>query len=123
MSFLIPCPQCGKRSVYEFRFGGEVLQRPEPSARDEQSARDGQSAAAEQWYRYNYVRRNESGPQTEWWFHRLGCQQWFQAERDTRTNQVIRTCFPDQAGRPDQLDPPDPPDLPDPKEPSPLAGP
>ena len=28
MSFLIPCPNCGKRSVYEFRFGGEVKTRP-----------------------------------------------------------------------------------------------
>ncbi len=25
----------------------------------------------------------------EWWCHRLGCQLWFQAERDTRTNEVL----------------------------------
>ena len=30
MSFLMPCPHCGDRSVYEFRFGGEVKQRPQP---------------------------------------------------------------------------------------------
>ncbi len=28
MSFLIPCPHCGNRSVYEFRFGGEVKAAP-----------------------------------------------------------------------------------------------
>ena len=32
MSFLLPCPNCGKRSVYEFRFGGEVKQTPAPDA-------------------------------------------------------------------------------------------
>ena len=28
MSFLLHCPICGKRSVYEFQFGGEVRARP-----------------------------------------------------------------------------------------------
>ena len=28
----MPCPHCGDRSVYEFRFGGEVKQRPQPDA-------------------------------------------------------------------------------------------
>src|SRR5438105_4577778 len=32
MSFLIKCPHCGDRGVYEFRFGGEVKARPEPGA-------------------------------------------------------------------------------------------
>ena len=41
MSFLIPCPHCGNRSVYEFRFGGEV-KKPEPGIRiaDRLAARD-----------------------------------------------------------------------------------
>jgi sarcosine oxidase delta subunit len=29
--------------------------------------------------------------QREWWYHRQGCEIWFQAERDTRTNEVLRT--------------------------------
>ena len=82
MSFLITCPECGERSVYEFRFGGEVLQRPEPGA------------PAEDWFRYSYVRRNEMGVQTEWWYHRLGCGRWLQALRDTKTNRVIQAYFP-----------------------------
>ena len=82
MSFLISCPECGERSVYEFRFGGEVLTRPQPDAPEED------------WYRYRYVRANASGEQTEWWYHRLGCRQWLQAVRNTKTNQVIRTYLP-----------------------------
>jgi sarcosine oxidase delta subunit len=26
--------------------------------------------------------------QREWWQHRFGCEVWFLAERDTRTNEV-----------------------------------
>jgi len=25
MAFLLNCPDCGQRNVYDFRFGGEVL--------------------------------------------------------------------------------------------------
>ena len=27
--------------------------------------------------------------QREWWCHRNGCEAWFTAERDTRTNEVL----------------------------------
>jgi heterotetrameric sarcosine oxidase delta subunit len=40
---------------------------------------------------YIYFRRNVAGVQREWWYHRQGCEIWFQAERDTRTNEVMRT--------------------------------
>jgi sarcosine oxidase delta subunit len=32
--------------------------------------------------------------QREWWYHRLGCEVWFQAERDTRTNEVLSVEIP-----------------------------
>ena len=79
MSFLITCPTCGPHSVYEFRFGGEVQERPDVSA------------SAETWTDYLYNRKNESGPQKEWWYHRAGCKVWFQVERDTERNEVIET--------------------------------
>jgi heterotetrameric sarcosine oxidase delta subunit len=79
MSFLLACPQCGERSAYEFRFGGEVKSRPQPDASEDA------------WYRYIYTKANEAGEQKEWWFHRSGCHQWFQALRDTRTNTVLAT--------------------------------
>jgi heterotetrameric sarcosine oxidase delta subunit len=40
---------------------------------------------------YVYLRRNVAGVQREWWYHRFGCEVWFQAERDTRTNEVLLT--------------------------------
>jgi heterotetrameric sarcosine oxidase delta subunit len=87
MSFLLHCPHCGSRSVYEFRFGGEVSERPAPGAPEEA------------WLDYIYNKRNEAGVQTEWWYHRSGCRQWIQAVRNTRTNQVLETYYPGDAAR------------------------
>ena len=82
MSFLIPCPHCGKRSVYEFRFGGEVKPRPAAGAPDEV------------WLDYAYTKVNAAGVQREWWYHRAGCREWLQAVRNTVTNEVIETLIP-----------------------------
>ena len=43
---------------------------------------------------YVYFRRNVAGVQREWWQHRFGCELWFLAERDTRTNEVLRVELP-----------------------------
>jgi len=85
MSFLLPCPHCGPRDVYEFRFGGEYQPRPEPDV------------AADRWTAYLYLRKNQAAVQQEWWYHRMGCQTWFVARRDTRNNTVIETTLPDRA--------------------------
>ena len=45
---------------------------------------------------YNYFRRNVAGVQREWWYHRSGCRTWFQAERDTRTNEVLSVGLPSE---------------------------
>ena len=84
MSFLLPCPNCGPRDVNEFVYAGELSVRPKgpPSLRELTS--------------YVYARRNVAGIQHEWWFHRFGCELWFQAARDTRTNEVLAT----ELGRP-----------------------
>jgi sarcosine oxidase subunit delta len=82
VSFLLPCPACGPRDVYEFRYGGEVGSRPAPGS-------DGAT-----WSGYLYERTNVSGVERAWWFHRAGCRRWFQAERDTRDNRVISSAFP-----------------------------
>lgn len=84
MSFLIPCPNCGPRAVEEFRFGGEMLSRPSPQA----SERD--------WASYFYSRRNLAGEQTEWWYHKFGCRRWLIAERDTVSNSVSASRWPQQ---------------------------
>jgi sarcosine oxidase subunit delta len=79
MSFLLHCPHCGPRDVAEFHYQGEVTRRPlsQPSLRE--------------LTEYVYFRDNRAGVQREWWYHRLGCGLWFVAERDTRTNEVLRT--------------------------------
>ena len=48
---------------------------------------------------YVYFRGNVAGVQREWWYHRVGCGLWFVAERDTRTNEVLRTEFRHPTGR------------------------
>ncbi len=75
MSFLISCPNCGLRNIYEFRFGGEVKSRP-----------DENEVTAAEWADYVYLSRNVCGPQEEWWYHSKGCGCWFRLWRDTSTN-------------------------------------
>ena len=82
MSFLVPCPNCGPRDVAEFAYAGEVTTRPLETPERRELAT------------YVYFRRNVAGLQREWWFHRLGCELWFEAERDTRSNSVVRTALP-----------------------------
>ena len=84
MSFALHCPNCGRRPVAEFRFGGEY--RPRPPG----------DASSEEWAEYLYARRNLDGPQEEWWFHRFGCRCWFLARRDTRDNRVLATWWPEE---------------------------
>ena len=81
MSFLIACPLCGLRDVYEFRYGGEIQKRPAPGS--DQTT----------WAGYLYARTNIDGVERAWWFHRTGCRRWFQAERDTRDNHVLHTAW------------------------------
>ena len=81
MSFLLSCPLCGPRDVYEFRFGVEIQKRPAPGS------------SPETWAGYLYARTNIDGVERAWCFHRAGCRRWFQAERDTRDNRVIQTAW------------------------------
>ena len=76
MSFLLDCPYCGRRPVTEFAYGGAVESGGDTLADD------------------LYLRGNVAGVQHETWFHRFGCERWFSAERDTRTNQVLGTELP-----------------------------
>jgi sarcosine oxidase subunit delta len=82
MSFLLPCPLCGPRDAYEFRYGGEVKSRPAPGS------------APDVWASYLYLKTNAAGAELAWWFHRQGCRRWFQAGRDTRDNRVTRSSLP-----------------------------
>jgi heterotetrameric sarcosine oxidase delta subunit len=82
MALLLPCPTCGGREVSEFSYGGESSKRPAPDSDLPRLAR------------YLFFKQNVAGPQVEWWYHRDGCQRWFLARRDTRTNVVEETYWP-----------------------------
>ena len=77
----ISCPNCGPRNSQEFRYGGEYNPRPKQPL----------AVADGDWADYVYMRDNVMGAQTEWWYHRAGCELWFLAERHTKTNEVART--------------------------------
>ncbi|NEA53226.1 FAD-dependent oxidoreductase [Streptomyces sp. SID13666] len=77
---LIPCPWCGPRDEAEFHYGGQAhLAYPE----------DPSALTDEQWARYLFFRDNPKGPFAERWMHSAGCRRWFNAVRDTSTNEFI----------------------------------
>jgi heterotetrameric sarcosine oxidase delta subunit len=77
---ILKCPNCGERNVSEFRYGGEVLKRPNPNTASNKEMSD-----------YLYMRDNPLGEIREWWYHRSGCAIWFIAERHTKTHDVLNT--------------------------------
>lgn len=77
----IDCPWCGKRNETEFTCGGELITRPE----------DALNASDQAWTDYLYFRDNKKGVHTEVWRHTYGCRQWFKAERNTLTHEVMTT--------------------------------
>ena len=74
---LLPCPYCGPRNASEFRYIGEVSERPDPN-----------ETGIEEWRAHLYVRNNPAGWTAETWFHSAGCRQHFVVERHTLTNEV-----------------------------------
>jgi sarcosine oxidase subunit delta len=79
---LIACPYCGERPELEFAYGGEAhrVRPPWPAERSDQ-----------QWADYLYVRRNPRGRHAERWRHVHGCGRFFNALRDTTTDQFAAT--------------------------------
>lgn len=77
---LIPCPWCGPRDEAEFHYGGQAhVPYPEDPA----------SLTDEEWARYLFFRDNPRGPFAERWNHAAGCRRWFNAVRDTSTNEIL----------------------------------
>ena len=76
---IINCPLNGPRNASEFLWGGEVKDMPDP---------DGAEPAA--WADYVFLQENEAGVVREWWCH-LPTAFWFIAERDTLTDEILRT--------------------------------
>ena len=81
---LLPCPYCGPRNASEFRYVGEVSERPDPN-----------ETGVEQWRTFLYSRDNPAGWTTETWFHSAGCRQHLVTERHTMTNEVRTSRLPE----------------------------
>ncbi len=77
---LIECPCCGPRDEIEFRYGGQagIATPADPDALDDAA-----------WADYLFMRDNPKGPFAERWCHTAGCRRWFNAVRDTLTNEVL----------------------------------
>ena len=79
---LIDCPYCGKRPELEFAYGGQAhIARPVRPA----------DLSDQQWADYLYQRSNPRGPHAERWRHVHGCGRFFNAVRDTTTDQFSAT--------------------------------
>jgi sarcosine oxidase subunit delta len=76
---ILNCPLNGPRNISEFVWGGEVKPMPDPNA----------SGDAE-WAEFVFLENNTAGVIREWWCH-LATSFWFIGERDTVTDEVIRT--------------------------------
>ncbi|MFF4353568.1 sarcosine oxidase subunit alpha family protein [Streptomyces sp. NPDC001530] len=85
---LIPCPWCGPRDEAEFHYGGQAhVPYPEDPA----------ALTDEEWARYLFFRDNPKGPFAERWSHAAGCRRWFNAVRDTGTNEILAVYRADSA--------------------------
>jgi sarcosine oxidase subunit delta len=80
---ILNCPLNGPRNISEFAYGGEVQEMPAVDA------------GVREWAAYVFIENNTRGLVREWWIH-LPTSYWFIAERDTATNDVVRTYPADQ---------------------------
>ena len=82
---LITCPWCGDREETEFGYGGQahVAYPAQP-----------ENLTDEEWAQYLFFRENPKGPFAERWVHSAGCRRWFNAVRDTVSNEFLRIYKP-----------------------------
>ena len=76
---IMNCPLNGPRNISEFACAGEVVSAPDPHI-----------SSDEEWADYIFMHENAAGVTREWWLH-VPTAYWFIAERDTRTDEIVRT--------------------------------
>ena len=79
---LLTCPMNGPRNIDEFQSFGPLRTMPDPDA-----ASDGE------WAGYLFRWENRKGVTVEWWRH-VPTNYFFLAERDTVSNEILRTFDP-----------------------------
>ncbi len=81
---IMNCPLNGPRNISEFTCRGEVEPMPDPGAADDAA-----------WADRVWFANNQAGVVREWWCH-TATAYWFIAERDTVTDEILRTYTADQ---------------------------
>ena len=76
---IMTCPLNGPRNITEFVSYGEVVEMPEPNRTGDKD-----------WADFIWMANNTAGVVREWWCH-TATNYWFIAERDTVTDQILRT--------------------------------
>ncbi len=76
---LMPCPLNGPRNIAEFACGGEVAELRDPALCDDDT-----------WTDHVVFSNNTAGVVREWWIH-VPTSYWFIAERDTVSDEILRT--------------------------------
>ena len=77
---VMTCPLNGVRNISEFVYGGEVIDMPDPDNYNDR-----------EWADYLFMENNTRGVVREWWLHASTSSYWFIAERNTATNEIIKT--------------------------------
>jgi sarcosine oxidase, subunit delta len=76
---IVNCPLNGPRNAQEFVCAGEVRAMPDPIR-----------CSDREWADYTFLENNTAGVVKEWWCH-VPSSYWFIAERNTVTDEIIRT--------------------------------
>ena len=79
---IMHCPLNGPRNISEFTYGGEVKQMP-----------DQNTCTDIEWADYVFNSDNTAGIVREWWMH-APSSYWFIAERNTITDEILKTYDP-----------------------------
>ena len=76
---IMNCPLNGPRNILEFVWGGEVKAMPDPA-----------KCSDAEWAEYTFLENNTAGIVREWWCH-VPSSYWFIAERNTVTDEILKT--------------------------------
>jgi len=76
---LMRCPVNGWRPIQEFSYGGTFRAMPPP-----------EECSDRQWADYVFHRSGAAAVKKGWWCH-LASGVWFIAERNTSTDEILRT--------------------------------
>lgn len=79
---IMPCPLNGPRNIREFVYGGELKSMPDIAC-----------CSDKEWADYVFHSENRAGVVTEWWMHSASAY-WFLVERNTVTDEILRTFDP-----------------------------